>query len=73
MGLDHFEGRTWLGWHHHVTLVTAAHLFVTEQRVAGGPTSPGGSVSFYAILAELQTVVIHLLNRRPYCHRPGDT
>ncbi|MCS5481003.1 IS701 family transposase [Corynebacterium sp. YIM 101645] len=37
LGLDHFEGRTWLGWHHHVTLVTAAHLFVTGQRVAGDP------------------------------------
>lgn len=34
LGLDHVEGRTWLGWHHHVTLATAAHLFVTGQRVA---------------------------------------
>lgn len=33
LGLDHFEGRHWLGWHHHTTLVTAAHLFVTEQRL----------------------------------------
>uniref|UniRef100_UPI003F4A1315 IS701 family transposase n=1 Tax=Streptomyces sp. 1222.5 TaxID=1881026 RepID=UPI003F4A1315 len=22
LGLDHFEGRSWPGWHHHVTLVT---------------------------------------------------
>lgn len=34
LGLDHFEGRHWLGWHHHTTLVTAAYLFVTEQRLA---------------------------------------
>jgi SRSO17 transposase len=33
LGLDHFEGRTWRGWHHHVTLVTAAQAFVTEQRL----------------------------------------
>ena len=33
LGLDHFEGRHWLGWHHHTTLVTAAHLFVTQQRL----------------------------------------
>ncbi|MGY3520292.1 IS701 family transposase [Micromonospora sp. PTRAS2] len=32
-GLDHFEGRSWTGWHRHVTLVTAAHLFVTELRL----------------------------------------
>jgi SRSO17 transposase len=34
LGLDHFEGRSWTGWHHHVTLVTAAHAFLTEQRPA---------------------------------------
>ncbi len=22
LGLDHFEGRSWPGWHHHITLVT---------------------------------------------------
>ena len=32
LGLDHFEGRTWNGWHRHVTLVTAAHLFATTLR-----------------------------------------
>ncbi|MGW0665426.1 IS701 family transposase, partial [Streptodolium elevatio] len=32
LGLDHFEGRSWAGWHRHVTLVTAAHLFCTEIR-----------------------------------------
>ena len=25
LGLDHFEGRTYRGWHHHVTLVSVAH------------------------------------------------
>jgi hypothetical protein len=25
LGLDHFEGRSWPGWHHHVTLVSVAH------------------------------------------------
>ncbi|MFJ3309623.1 IS701 family transposase [Streptomyces sp. NPDC086549] len=34
LGLDHFEGRSWNGWHHHSTLVTAAHAFLTEQRLA---------------------------------------
>jgi SRSO17 transposase len=33
LGLDHFEGRSWTGWHHHVTLVLLAHLFLRlEQR-----------------------------------------
>ncbi|WP_116211586.1 IS701 family transposase [Streptomyces olivoreticuli] len=34
LGLDHFEGRSFDGWHRHVTLVTAAHLFLTEQRTS---------------------------------------
>ena len=25
LGLDHFEGRSFGGWHHHVTLVSVAH------------------------------------------------
>ncbi|GHH23266.1 hypothetical protein Srubr_20050 [Streptomyces rubradiris] len=36
LGLNHFEGRSWTGWHHHVTLVTAAHAFLTERRTANG-------------------------------------
>jgi SRSO17 transposase len=33
LGLDHFEGRSWRGWHHHVTLVSVAHAFVTLERL----------------------------------------
>lgn len=32
LGLDHFEGRSYIGWHRHVTLVSSAHLFLTEER-----------------------------------------
>ncbi|MFF7924684.1 IS701 family transposase, partial [Streptomyces mirabilis] len=28
------------GWHHHVTLVTAAHAFLTEQRLAPKVPAP---------------------------------
>jgi SRSO17 transposase len=40
LGLDHFEGPTFAGWHRHVTLVTAAQLFLTLLRTdpkAGSP------------------------------------
>ena len=33
LGLSHFEGRAFTGWHRHVTLVTAAHLFITRLRL----------------------------------------
>jgi SRSO17 transposase len=32
LGLDHFEGRSYPGWHHHVTLVCVAHAFLTLER-----------------------------------------
>lgn len=34
VGLDHFEGRSWQGWHHHVTLVTLAYAFLVMERMA---------------------------------------
>lgn len=33
LGLAHYEGRKWAGWHHHVTLVAAAHGFLTLRRL----------------------------------------
>ena len=33
LGLDDYEGRSYLGWHHHTALVTAAHGFLTLERL----------------------------------------
>jgi SRSO17 transposase len=38
LGLDHYEGRSWLGWYHHTALVTAAHGFLTLERL--NPSRP---------------------------------
>jgi len=43
LGLDHFEGRGWAGWHHHVTMVMLAFAFVLSERLRrrkGGQSSP---------------------------------
>lgn len=32
LGLDHFEGRSYLGWHRHVTLAALAQAFCTQLR-----------------------------------------
>lgn len=33
VGLDHYEGRSWLGWHHHVTLTMMAFIFLLLERL----------------------------------------
>ena len=32
LGLDHFEGRSWQGFHHHVALVTTAFVFLRQEQ-----------------------------------------
>jgi SRSO17 transposase len=41
LGLDHYEGRSFPGWHHHVTLVSVAHGFLTLERL--GRPKPAAS------------------------------
>ena len=37
IGLDHFEGRSWRGFHHHAALCAAAHGFLALTRALFPP------------------------------------
>jgi SRSO17 transposase len=41
LGLDHFEGRSWRGFHHHATLCIAAYGFLISERETIPPSAPG--------------------------------
>ncbi len=41
LGLDHFEGRSYAGWHRHVTLATLAQAFCTLLRTDPKARAPG--------------------------------
>src|SRR5262249_37427550 len=41
LGLDHFEGRSWTGWHRHVTLAALAQAFCTLLRSDPKAPAPG--------------------------------
>jgi SRSO17 transposase len=40
LGLDHFEGRSHIGWNHHASLCLAAYAFLITERAGAFP--PGG-------------------------------
>ena len=41
--LDHYEGSSWRDWHHYVTLVTIAYVFLVLQRLTSA-FPPSGAV-----------------------------
>jgi SRSO17 transposase len=36
LGLGHYETRSWLGWHHHMSMVSVAHWLVSTRAAARG-------------------------------------
>jgi SRSO17 transposase len=41
VGLDHYEVRSWVGWHHHMTLCLVALWFLCLERRRAGGENPG--------------------------------
>jgi SRSO17 transposase len=45
LGLDHYEVRGWVGWHHHTTMTLLAHHFLVRLRVNRGIDAPALTVA----------------------------
>jgi SRSO17 transposase len=41
LGLDHFEGRSFIGWHHHVSVAICCYAFVVGERMRHFPPEAG--------------------------------
>jgi len=54
VGLDHYETRSWLGWHHHMTLVAVAHGFLVRMRIFFQELAP--ALTIYQICLLLGSV-----------------
>jgi SRSO17 transposase len=48
LGLGHFEGRNWRGFHHHATLCIAAYGFLVAERNRFSPSARVGNIGFVA-------------------------
>ena len=46
VGLDHYEGRKWRGFHHHATLCIAAYGFLIAERARIPPSGPRSAAPF---------------------------
>jgi SRSO17 transposase len=44
LGLGHYEGRGWRGFHHHATLCTAAYGFLVAERSRFSPSARAGKL-----------------------------
>jgi SRSO17 transposase len=57
LGLNHFEGRTYPGWQHHVVLTAVAHAYIQRERMRRG----AAGLTFPAVRAVVQEIFTALL------------
>jgi SRSO17 transposase len=48
LGLDHYEGRRFAGWHHHVSVALCCYAFIIAERVRHFPPSARGAVEAHS-------------------------
>lgn len=67
IGLDHYEGRGWRGFHHHASLCIATYAFIVAERARLSPPSPA------ALLGLAQPAVSVVPRGRPAARTSGQT
>jgi SRSO17 transposase len=55
LGFDHYETRSWLGWHHHMLLVSLAHYFLVHLRLKFKDKAP--ALTLYQVRLLLTSVL----------------
>jgi SRSO17 transposase len=63
LGLDHFEGRSFVGWHRHVVLTALAYTWLQHERRRAGARLPTLPVA-RAVITEILTA--HFFVTRPH-------
>ena len=58
LGFDHFEGRSYPGWQHHVVLTAVAYAFLQRERMRRGVDSPLTFPGIRAIVQEIFTALL---------------
>jgi SRSO17 transposase len=58
LGLDHFEGRSYPGWHHHVVLTAVAYAFLQRERMRRDADPALTLPAVRAIVTEIFTALL---------------
>lgn len=66
LGLDRFEGRSWKGWHHHVTVVMLAHAFLSMLRAEQDTHDPLPSLRMVARAVVLESATQFLVKKHRF-------
>ncbi len=68
LGLGHFEGRGWRGFHHHATLCIAAYGFLISERETISPSAPRPAALLPQLAASRRLQTQRLPRLRPERH-----
>ena len=78
LGLDHFEGRSWRGLHHHALLCQLAFAFLQHLRLGGkraatqAGAGPPPRPSLPAVRRRILAAFTRTLLRCPHCRQRFD-
>jgi SRSO17 transposase len=71
LGLDHYEGRSWVGWHHHVTVALACYAFLVAEQSRSFPPSAAGTHDDDSNACSPRTPLPRLPDHRQNLPRPS--
>jgi SRSO17 transposase len=71
IGLDHFEGRRFPGWHHHVSVALCCYAFIVAERVQRFSPSARRALGYHQEPLATGTALRGQLHHRSTLHRPN--
>ena len=73
VGMDHYEVRTWRGWHHHMTQTFLAYDFLVRMRLRGKKSGADPSAGDTAAVGSAAGTAPHGRTRHRHHHLPPGT
>jgi hypothetical protein len=69
LGIDPFEGKSFPGWHHHVSVALCCYAFIVAERVRCPPPSAGRPLGDDSDPLAARTTLLRQLHHRSALHR----